>query len=57
MLTLDNLDPKVLTAVEISALKVRVFGKKLQKPHAKPHANLKQKQQRTHDDFILVLFY
>ncbi len=43
------LDPKVLTAVEISALKVRVFGKKLQKPHAKPHANLTQKQQRTHD--------
>jgi hypothetical protein len=32
------LDPKVLTAVEISALKVRVFGKKIQKPHAKPHA-------------------
>ena len=28
------LDPKVLTAVEISALKVRVFGKKSQKPHA-----------------------
>ncbi len=43
------LDPKVLTAVEISALKVRVFGKKCQKPHAKPHANLTQKQQRTHD--------
>ena len=43
------LDPKVLTAVEISALKVRVFGKKWQKPHAKPHANLTQKQQRTHD--------
>jgi hypothetical protein len=39
------LDPKVLTAVEISALKVRVFGKKL----PKPHANLTQKQQRTHD--------
>ena len=39
------LDPKVLTAVEISALKVRVFGKKSQKPHA----NLTQKQQRTHD--------
>jgi hypothetical protein len=43
------LDPKVLTAVEISALKVRVFGKKCQKPHAKPHANLTQKQKRTHD--------
>ena len=34
-------DPKVLTVVEISALKVRVFGKKCQKPHAKPHANLR----------------
>ena len=31
------LDPKVLTAFQISALKVRVFGKS-KKPHAKPHA-------------------
>ena len=38
-----------LTAVKISALNVRVFGKKWQKPHAKPHANFTQKQQRTHD--------
>jgi len=36
------LDPKVLTVVEISALKVRLFGRKWQKPHAKPHANLTQ---------------
>ena len=40
---------QVLIVVEISALKVRVFGKKWQKTHAKPHANLTQKQQRTHD--------
>ena len=36
------LDPKVLTAVEISALKVRVFGKKMtktsRKTSRKPHA-------------------
>jgi hypothetical protein len=38
-----------ITVVEISALKVRIFGKKCQKPHAKPHANLTKKQQRTHD--------
>jgi len=37
--------PKVLTTVKISALKVRVFGKKWQKPHA----NLTQKLKRTHD--------
>jgi len=36
------LDPKVLTAVEISALKVRVFSKKMtktsRKTSRKPHA-------------------
>jgi len=32
------LDPKVLTAVEISALKVRVFSKKMTKTSRKPHA-------------------
>jgi len=38
--------------MEISALKVRVFGKKWQKPHA----SLTQKQQRTHDLTYTLIF-
>jgi hypothetical protein len=40
---------KVLTTEENRALKVRVFGKKITKTSRKPHANLTQKQKRTHD--------
>jgi len=35
----------MLKQIKISALKVRVFGKKWHEPHA----NLTQKQKRTHD--------